>query len=293
MNGAGVSNPVRGEVIADDQGMPDADSHLQHLRDVLSGHGGAARRLPDLRGRAAVRAARRTGLDHAGEASGRPRQRLAAPGSRSVRDPYPSGIWDRPARAAVADPQGNILWDCIALLDDATETLVRALGGLQAIAISHPHYYTCMQDWARAFSCPVHLHAADADWVMRPDPAIHPWSGETLEIMAGVTLLRLGGHFPGGTVLHWADGADRRGALLSGDIVQVAPDLKAVSFLWSYPNMMPLAAATVLRIAATLAPWQFDRIYGAFPGRQITAGGARAVQRSAKRYIELSGDTQP
>lgn len=57
--------------------------------------------------------------------------------------------------------QGNILWDCIALLDDATEALILELGGLHAIAISHPHYYTCMQDWARRFDCPVHLHAAD------------------------------------------------------------------------------------------------------------------------------------
>jgi len=189
-------------------------------------------------------------------------------------------------------PGGNILWDCIALLDDATEMLVRGLGGLKAIAISHPHYYTCMQDWARAFGCAVHLHAADADWVMRPDPAIRHWDGETLEILAGVTLLRLGGHFPGGTVLHWADGADGRGVILSGDIVQVAADLEAVSFLWSYPNMLPLAAATVRRIADTLAPWRFDRIYGAFPGRQVMSGGAQAVERSAARYIELLQGSQ-
>src|SRR5262249_46023185 len=64
-------------------------------------------------------------------------------------------------------PHGNILWDCIALFDEVTETLVRALGGLVGIAISHPHYYTCMQDWARAFDCPIHLHRADAKWVMR------------------------------------------------------------------------------------------------------------------------------
>jgi glyoxylase-like metal-dependent hydrolase (beta-lactamase superfamily II) len=170
--------------------------------------------------------------------------------------------------------------------------LVRGVGGLQAIAISHPHYYTCMQDWARAFGCAVHLHAADADWVMRPDPAIRHWDGETLEILPGVTLLRLGGHFPGGAVLHWAAGADGRGAILSGDIVQVAADLEAVSFLWSYPNMMPLAAATVRRIADTLARWRFDRIYGAFPGRQVMSGGAQAVERSAARYIELLRGSQ-
>jgi glyoxylase-like metal-dependent hydrolase (beta-lactamase superfamily II) len=189
--------------------------------------------------------------------------------------------------------KGNILWDCISLLDDATEALIRGLGGLRAIAISHPHYYTCMQDWARRFDCPVYLHAADANWIMRPDPAIRHWDGETMEIAQGVTLLRLGGHFAGGCVLHWAAGADRRGALLSGDIVQVAADLSRVSFLWSYPNMMPLAAATVRRIADTLAPWGFERIYGAFPGRQVTAGGAHAVQRSAARYIELLEGSQP
>jgi hypothetical protein len=190
-------------------------------------------------------------------------------------------------------PAGNILWDCIALLDDATEALIRALGGLHGIAISHPHYYTCMQDWAHRFDCPVHLHAADAAWVMRPDATIRHWDGETLEIAEGVTLLRLGGHFAGGTVLHWADGADGRGAVLSGDILQVAADTRRVSFLWSYPNMMPLAAATVRRIAGTLTPWRFERVYGAFPGRQVMADGAGAVQRSAARYIELLEGSQP
>lgn len=190
-------------------------------------------------------------------------------------------------------PHGNFLWDCVTLFDDATEALVRALGGLAAIAISHPHYYSCMQDWARAFDCPIHLHEADAEWVMRADSSIRHWQGETLVLTPGVTLLRLGGHFPGGTVLHWADAAHRRGALLSGDIVQVAADLDRVSFLWSYPNMMPLSAASVRRIADTLKPWPFDRIYGAFPGRQVMRAGAEAVQRSAARYVELLAGEQP
>lgn len=190
-------------------------------------------------------------------------------------------------------PHGNILWDCITLFDEATEALVRSLGGLAAIAISHPHYYSCMQDWARAFDCPIHLHRADAEWVMRADPSVRHWEGETLAIAPGITLMRLGGHFPGGTVLHWVDGAEQRGALLSGDIVQVAADLNRVSFLWSYPNMMPLSAKAVRRIADTLKPLPFDRIYGAFPGRQVMAGGADVVQRSAARYIELLEGEQP
>jgi hypothetical protein len=190
-------------------------------------------------------------------------------------------------------PSGNILWDCIALLDEATQAIIKALGGLAAIAISHPHYYTTVQDWAQTFGCPVYLHAADRKWLMRPDPSVNFWQGETLALADGITLLRLGGHFEGGTVLHWAGGAERRGAILSGDILQVAGDTSRVSFLWSYPNMMPLASATVRRIAETLKPWPFERVYGAFPDRQIVQDGKRGVERSAARYIELLEGTQP
>ncbi len=106
---------------------------------------------------------------------------------------------------------GNILWDCISFVDAATVTLIAALGGIKAIAISHPHFYTGMVEWSRALGdVPVHLHAADRDWIMRPDPAIRLWDGETQELLPRVTLVRCGSHFPGGTVLHWK--AARMGA---------------------------------------------------------------------------------
>ncbi|MFI5242952.1 MAG: MBL fold metallo-hydrolase, partial [Gemmatimonadales bacterium] len=104
----------------------------------------------------------------------------------------------------VRTPTGNVLWDCVALIDDALVDIVRSLGGLIAIAISHPHYYTTMVEWAHAFDVPVLLHAADREWVMRPDSAIEFWEGETRALADGLTLIRCGGHFEGGTVLHWA-----------------------------------------------------------------------------------------
>jgi hypothetical protein len=106
----------------------------------------------------------------------------------------------------------------------------------------------------------------------------------------GVTLVRLGGHFPGGAVLHWAAGADGRGAVLSGDILQVAPDTRRVSFQWSYPNMMPLSERLVRGIANAAAAWRFERIYGAFPGRNVMEDGNGVVERSANRYIDLLND---
>ncbi len=191
----------------------------------------------------------------------------------------------------VESPGGNVLWDCIALLDDATSALVRERGGLAAIAISHPHYYTAMVDWSRAFGdAPVWLHEADRRWVMRPDERIRFWSGETHRLHDGLTLIRCGGHFEGGTVLHWPAGAGGRGALLSGDIIQVVPDRRWVAFMYSYPNYIPLNARTVRRIVAAVEPYRFDRISGAFPHMTIPEDGESAVRRSAERHIRFITD---
>lgn len=182
--------------------------------------------------------------------------------------------------------QGNILWDCLAVLDPATKEILHALGGLKAIAISHPHFYTTMQDWAQEFDAPVHLHALDRDWVMRPHEKLTFWDGDSVEIGDGLTLLHLGGHFAGSTSLHWRNGAEGRGVLLSGDTVQVAADTARVSFMWSYPNMLPLSAAKVRCIGGALEPWDFDRIYGAFDGKTVLTDAKQAIRRSVARYVE-------
>ena len=116
---------------------------------------------------------------------------------------------------------------------------------------------------------------------MRPDPAIELWEGETRDLGDGLTLIRCGGHFDGGTVLHDA----AQGALLSGDIVQVIPDRAHVGFMYSYPNLIPLPAAAVTRIAAALEPFAFDTIYGAWWDRIVQRDGAGVVARSAERYV--------
>jgi hypothetical protein len=191
-------------------------------------------------------------------------------------------------------PQGNLLWDCIALLDQATIDVVTALGGLSAIAISHPHYYTTMIDWSRAWgNVPVYLHEADRQWVQRPDRVIEFWSGDTHALGPGLTLVRCGGHFAGGTVLHWAGGASGRGALLVGDILQVTMDRRLVSFMRSYPNMWPLSRAAVERIVRAVEPFAFDRIYGAWWDRHVDADARAAVLRSRDIYIDALERADP
>jgi hypothetical protein len=187
----------------------------------------------------------------------------------------------------IRTPQGNVLWDCISLIDRATIELINGLGGVHSIAISHPHYYSTMVEWSQAFGAPVYLHAADRKWIMRNDPSIKIWDGETKELLPGVTLIRIGGHFPGGTVVHWAAGADGKGVLLPGDNIQVVSDNKSVSFMWSYPNLIPLSAPSIEGVVKALKPYKYERVHGAFPDRTIWSDGQGVVQRSAERYLRM------
>jgi glyoxylase-like metal-dependent hydrolase (beta-lactamase superfamily II) len=188
----------------------------------------------------------------------------------------------------VCTPHGNVLWDCIALIDAATVTLIKGLGGLAAIGISHPHFYTTMVEWSRAFDAPIHLHAADRAWIMRPDPAVNLWEGETLSLLPDVTLIRCGGHFPGGTVLHWGKG---RGILCSADIATVTTDRRFLTFMRSYPNFIPLSAREVQKIAAALAPFSYDTIYGHFFDRVIARDAKKVMDASVARYLSAIAGT--
>ena len=158
---------------------------------------------------------------------------------------------------------GNILWDCLPVLDDFLITAIRDKGGIAGIAISHPHFYATMVEWSRAFNnAPIYLHESNREWVMRPDPAIRFWDGDTYQIGEDITLIRTGGHFPGSTVLHWASGAEGLGTLLTGDSIYVASDRRFVSFMYSFPNLIPLPASAIRKIVDSVKPFSFDRIYG-------------------------------
>jgi glyoxylase-like metal-dependent hydrolase (beta-lactamase superfamily II) len=190
-------------------------------------------------------------------------------------------------------PEGNILWDCISLVDDATVTLINALGGLRAIAISHPHFYTTLVEWSRAFgNVPVHLHADDAKWVRRPDGCIRFWQGETFELMQGVSLIRGGGHFPGSAMLHWAAGAAGKGVVCSADTAMVNLDRKSFTFMLSIPNHIPLGKEEVRAIEAALMPLAFDRVYSHHFERVIHSGAKQILQRSVERYVAAIGSAR-
>ena len=184
----------------------------------------------------------------------------------------------------------NLLWDCITYIDQNSINKINSIGGINAIALSHPHYYSSQVEWAELFNVPIYIHEDDREWVSRRSEKIHFWSGEQLELAVGLTLHRLGGHFKGGAVLEWEKGNEQKGILFSGDIIQVVADPNWVSFMYSYPNLIPLPAATVERIAKKVAKLKFDRIYNAFY-RIVQKDGKHVVQKSAERYTKALNGT--
>jgi hypothetical protein len=183
----------------------------------------------------------------------------------------------------VQTAEGNLLWDSTGYVDDDLAAQVTEAGGIAAVAASHPHMFGVQVAWSHRFGgAPVYVNAADREWLQRDDPVVKPWQ-DSVEVLPGVTLHRIGGHFPGSAVAR-ITGSDGRGVLLSGDTVACTPDEHWVSFMRSFPNKLPLSAATVEKVAGRVLALDFDRLYDNFAGR-VASDASSWVRRSADRYI--------
>jgi len=190
----------------------------------------------------------------------------------------------------VCTASGNVLWDPTGYVDDAAVRRLAELGEVIAVTSSHPHMFGVQVEWSRRLGgAPVLVTEPNMEWVARPEPVVRSWQGRH-ELTPGVTLLQLGGHFPGSAVIHWAAGAGGRGVLLASDTIQANPDRATVTFMRSYPNRLPLSAAVVERVAHAIDGLAFDRLYDNF-GKTIDSDAAGAVRRSADRYARwVRGD---
>ncbi|HUA46534.1 MAG TPA: hypothetical protein VMA77_14985 [Solirubrobacteraceae bacterium] len=206
---------------------------------------------------------------------------------------HPGGVGVGQRGLLVSTPEGNLLWDPPAFIDQAAIDAVREAGGLVAVSSSHPHMYGAIVEWSHALDAEILLPEADRHWLMRPDPAVRLWSGAS-QPLPGVTLVQCGGHFPGSAVLHWSAGADGGGALFVGDTLFVTPGADRVSFIWSAPNRLPLPERAVRGLVAALSPYRYECIYGGWWSPVIRDDAKRIVERSAERYIELiRGEVSP
>ncbi|MDB4922013.1 hypothetical protein [Mucilaginibacter sp.] len=181
-------------------------------------------------------------------------------------------------------PNGNILWDCITAIDAETIEAINNLGGIKAIAISHPHFFSAITDWSNAFGgVPIYVNALNEKWLTRKDANIQLWDGREFDLWDGIQLICCGGHFPGACVLY---SPQNNGVLLVGDTIQVSAGQKTVSFMYSYPNLIPLPKKEILQIRAAVSGKQYDAMYGAF-GHYILKGAKIAMEFSVERYLKI------
>lgn len=200
------------------------------------------------------------------------------------------GIVERfaiPQRALLLQTDaGNILWDCVSVVTPDAVDAINELGGIDMIAISHPHFYAAMVEWSDAFGgIPILTHAADAAWIARPAAQITAWVGDRHRLSPTVQLIHCPGHFPGSTVLHWSAAPNGKQVLLTGDSLHVAADRRHISVMHSVPNHIPVSAPVVSDIRDRLAGIDFDDLYGFTWGLDIIGNARHAVDVSLDRYI--------
>ncbi|NEU70258.1 MBL fold metallo-hydrolase [Spirosoma agri] len=185
----------------------------------------------------------------------------------------------------VLSPGGNILWDCIPLLDEPTMAFIQGKGGLKAIAISHPHYYSNMCDWAEQFNCPVYIHQSDEVFIHDRGEYVQLWTGQQQPLWDGTRLINIGGHFPGSSLLH-VPALSPEGTLLVGDTLYLSPSMAHFALMYSYPNRIPLPLHEIVRIRNRFAQLSFDTVYGFYSYQNLTVDVKKILNESFQRYYE-------
>jgi hypothetical protein len=185
----------------------------------------------------------------------------------------------------ILSPQGNILWDCIPLLNDPIVEFIKAHGGLRAIAFSHPHYYSNMHDWAETFDCPVYIHTKDEQWIFGKGDRVELWDGAEKTLWDGMRLINIGGHFPGSSILH-VPSLSKEGTVFCGDTLVIAPNKKHIAVMYSYPNRMPLPHGEVRRIKQQMAAIPFDMLFSFMRDLNLAEDAREVFDRSMDRYLQ-------
>lgn len=180
-------------------------------------------------------------------------------------------------------PGGNILWDCVPVLDQAAIDFIRSKGGIKAIAFSHPHFYSNINQWAETFDALVYIHRNDEQWVFNRGKNIRFWAGESKPLWDGISIENIGGHFPGSSVLR-VPALSEQGSLFTGDTLYVSKNKKHIAMMYSYPNYIPLRIDELSRVINRVNRLSFDAIYGGFEWQNMFTDAKNIFTASIARY---------
>jgi hypothetical protein len=184
----------------------------------------------------------------------------------------------------VISKSGNVLWDCIPLLDANTINFINEKGGLKAIAFSHPHYYSNMNDWAEVFNCPIYIHKKDQEYISFKGENITLWEGDEIDLIDKIKIHNIGGHFEGSSVLVIST-MSKLGTMLTGDTMYLSPTKKHFAIMYSYPNRIPLPISEIKRIKNRFENISFDSIYGFYSYQNLTENAKEILKKSLERYL--------
>lgn len=185
----------------------------------------------------------------------------------------------------IPQAEGMVMWECLSAVTDAAVERIAGMGHVQAIAISHPHFYSAMLEWSAALGgVPIYLHEADEAWVGFDSPFLRFWGGDRFALTDAIDLVHLPGHFEGSSGLLWKTGPRPGGSLFPGDAIQIGMDRRIASFMWSYPNAIPLGRKSLARLKAHVDPLAFSDLYGSFDGKEMIGDAKALVEASFARY---------
>ncbi len=183
----------------------------------------------------------------------------------------------------VIAPGGNILWDCISLLNEPTIEFIKSKGSLKTIAFSHPHYYSTMNEWAETFNCPIYIHQNDEQWIFNKGRQVSLWNSTEKELWDGIRIINVGGHFPGSSILH-IPFLSQGGTVLCGDTFYISPSKKHMAIMYSYPNRIPLPLQEIQRIKKQMLSIQFDTMHGFYDYQNIYSNAKLILENSLSKY---------
>ncbi|CAI6091872.1 unnamed protein product [Clonostachys chloroleuca] len=125
-------------------------------------------------------------------------------------------------------------------------------------------------EWAREFQCPVYLAYEDQEWLNRDDQENRRvfFKDETQNILPDVNMVKVGGHFPGSSVLHWNKN------IFTGDSIGISQsglsrshhskDHQVFFFHYAFPNFVPLGPTAMHTMWKRLRVWEFTAVYSLF-----------------------------
>ncbi len=168
-----------------------------------------------------------------------------------------------PVGYVIVRPEGNVAFEGADWYSDAALDHIESLGGVRYVAPSHPHAQGALWRLQERFGAEGAVQREDLVWVSTLSVGL-PFD-DRQELLPGLTLHHVGGHFDGQSMLHH----EAAGQLFVGDAlkVELEEDGKtayALSCHKAFVRRIPLTHAEVAGYRKVYEALDFDGVFTTF-----------------------------